>query len=426
MSTADRLICVAVGADRFAEAPRSAQIVADNSDYTVRFDIDAEAGFDTTALITAVFATRRGEQTVDFTGTSCSVPVMDTQTDGYTVKIGLTQGTIKTTTSATVRVIESVKSSGSSHADPYVPDVEPISTELTLADLIRVNDVSAGKWVKATLAALAALIGGGGGGDGGDSYWRFDAETGELTPVSTVDALTGIPDIHFAGGGEPWRIIVIDHAPTANDPPEYGIGSTVMDSTTGAYYIWGGNDRGWKPVVLDLGAQDFVRSATAVAFTDLPVQATLAQYFGVISRWYSVIRDKQDKLTAGPGVSLYVDPTTDELTVAADLASTVAEDGVKAPTSGAVYDALAALAEAVNTALADKYTMPATGIPKTALASTVQASLGKADTALQAHQDISGKQDKYIGTANAGKFLVVGSDGNITAVTMSAWQGGSY
>ena len=30
------------------------------------------------------------------------------------------------------------------------------------------------------------------------------------------------------------------------------------------------------------------------------------------------------------------------------------------------------------------------------------------------------------GTANAGKFIVVGSDGNITAVTMQTWQGGSY
>lgn len=30
------------------------------------------------------------------------------------------------------------------------------------------------------------------------------------------------------------------------------------------------------------------------------------------------------------------------------------------------------------------------------------------------------------GVANAGKFLVVGSDGNITAVTMTAWAGGSY
>jgi len=72
------------------------------------------------------------------------------------------------------------------------------------------------------------------------------------------------------------------------------------------------------------------------------------------------------------------------------------------------------------------YTKPSGGIPKSDLADDVKASLGKADTALQSHQDISGKLDKSQGAANAGKFMVVGSDGNITAVTMTVWQGGSY
>lgn len=40
------------------------------------------------------------------------------------------------------------------------------------------------------------------------------------------------------------------------------------------------------------------------------------------------------------------------------------------------------------------YSKPSGGIPKTDLASAVQTSLGKADTALQEHQDISGKADK--------------------------------
>lgn len=39
------------------------------------------------------------------------------------------------------------------------------------------------------------------------------------------------------------------------------------------------------------------------------------------------------------------------------------------------------------------YSKPSGGIPKSDLADTVQTSLGKADTALQSHQDISGKQD---------------------------------
>lgn len=41
-----------------------------------------------------------------------------------------------------------------------------------------------------------------------------------------------------------------------------------------------------------------------------------------------------------------------------------------------------------------KYDKPSGGIPKTDLASDVQTSLGKADTAIQTHQDISGKEDK--------------------------------
>lgn len=47
------------------------------------------------------------------------------------------------------------------------------------------------------------------------------------------------------------------------------------------------------------------------------------------------------------------------------------------------------------------YTKPSTGIPKSDLASGVQASLGKADTALQKHQDISGKVDNTAAGADS-------------------------
>lgn len=39
---------------------------------------------------------------------------------------------------------------------------------------------------------------------------------------------------------------------------------------------------------------------------------------------------------------------------------------------------------------------------------------------------LTGKVSVSQGAANAGKFLIVGSDGNITPVAMTAWQGGSY
>ena len=47
------------------------------------------------------------------------------------------------------------------------------------------------------------------------------------------------------------------------------------------------------------------------------------------------------------------------------------------------------------------YIKPSTGIPKSDLASSVQTSLGKADTALQKHQDISGKVDNTAAGANS-------------------------
>ena len=73
------------------------------------------------------------------------------------------------------------------------------------------------------------------------------------------------------------------------------------------------------------------------------------------------------------------------------------------------------------------YTKPATGIPKSDLASGVQASLGKADTALQKHQDISGKQDKSTAvthTANTAvgsvaKPVYIAGDGKATPITHS-------
>lgn len=39
---------------------------------------------------------------------------------------------------------------------------------------------------------------------------------------------------------------------------------------------------------------------------------------------------------------------------------------------------------------------------------------------------LDGKLATNQGTANAGKFMVVGSDGVVAPVTMQTWQGGSY
>ena len=68
-------------------------------------------------------------------------------------------------------------------------------------------------------------------------------------------------------------------------------------------------------------------------------------------------------------------------------------------------------ATAAQGSLADTaYQKPATGIPSTDMSEAVQASLGKADTAIQ---DISGKADKVNGATN-GDFAGLDANGNLT------------
>lgn len=97
--------------------------------------------------------------------------------------------------------------------------------------------------------------------------------------------------------------------------------------------------------------------------------------------------------------------------------------------------ALIAQITANQNAIGQKYTKPSGGIPKSDLASAVQTSLGKADTALQsvpstyrtaAAQDTidAGKIDKPSNPAS-GAFLVWNGTA-WAAQTLATWQGGNY
>ena len=98
------------------------------------------------------------------------------------------------------------------------------------------------------------------------------------------------------------------------------------------------------------------------------------------------------------------------------------KDGTNIDSFGDVETALSGKENTINdlaairsgaSAGATAYQKPSTGIPKTDMASDVQTSLGKADTALQTHQDISGKADKVSG-ATTGNFASLDANGNLT------------
>ena len=60
-----------------------------------------------------------------------------------------------------------------------------------------------------------------------------------------------------------------------------------------------------------------------------------------------------------------------------------------------------------------KYDKPSTGIPSTDMSQAVQDSLALADSAIQQHQDISGKADK-VASATNGNFAGLDANGNLT------------
>lgn len=110
---------------------------------------------------------------------------------------------------------------------------------------------------------------------------------------------------------------------------------------------------------------------------------------------------------ASKGTSGVVDLGTVVTDVSGKQDKAVSITGITATT---VNEALKELSERVN----GKYSKPAGGIPKTDLASGVQTSLGKADTALQAHQKVTLESGTKNGTL---KLTVNGTATDNVAVT---------
>ena len=94
-------------------------------------------------------------------------------------------------------------------------------------------------------------------------------------------------------------------------------------------------------------------------------------------------------LAAGSNVTLTPDTTNDKITITA----TDTTYSSKSAASGGTDISLVTTGEKYTWNNKGTYSKPSSGIPKTDLASAVQTSLGKADTALQNHQDISGKEN---------------------------------
>lgn len=103
---------------KIARAEGRARVVCGNSDYTVRFDFDADWAEYT--VKTARFVTEDGSYTdVQFEGEDCAIPILR---NTRTLLVGVFAGNLRTTTAALIHTVPCITDPDGTPADP-TPDV---------------------------------------------------------------------------------------------------------------------------------------------------------------------------------------------------------------------------------------------------------------------------------------------------------------
>lgn len=300
-----------------------------------------------------------------------------------TVYVGVFAGDMLVTNEAEFEVTKAAPTDGGN----------PVPSQTWLAKLLAMiagkqDKLTAGENITIEDNVISAS---GGGGGGGDSYWRLFE--GVLQPVAAVEAvsfedlpISAVDSVLFSDGTTATKLQLLLTAPTASTTPLKGVGTLAYAGRT--YYICtGGSEGNW-------------------------VWSSLATYAQVAPK-YTL-----------PANGIPKTDLAEAVRASLDLADTALQSGdLAAYRTASAQDVID---QQLAAEIVTRYIFPTGGIPYSDMSSGVKASLDKADTALQTHQDISGKQNRYIGTADAGKFLVVGSDGNITAVALSTLAGGNY
>ncbi len=175
------------------------------------------------------------------------------------------------------------------------------------------------------------------------------------------------------------------------------------------------SEKGTNNGVATLGADGKVPASQLPGFVDDVIEAANFAALPATGEAGKIYITLDDNKTYRWGGTTYV-----EISASLALGETqgTAYEGSKGKALKDDFDAHEANADihvtaAKQSAWDAKYDKPSTGIAKSDLASDVQASLDKADTALQAHQDISGKADKVSGATN-GNLAGLDANGNLT------------
>ena len=364
--------------NKLPEVPRGLILVGENTGLTLKFDFDDE--WSEYSVKTARVCIGSASTDIDFTGDTVELPLIPSSV--RYIDVGVYAGDLSTTAPARVRVIPSILgiSRGSGTYDPDSPDVLPAAEDVTLDDLVRMNDVSAGKWVKATIRQILAAAGAAPQPSDDDPKPNGEASPGELDEYARADHKHPTDTSRASAAA---LADVISYISDINDDLAAVAGLSVSV----------------RPQTFETDQQAQARSNIGAASA---AELTQTQQLGQ-ELADEVVGVKDDIAALGRGVAQMSDDI-DELydqTVRTDNQHFTEMQKQQARTN---IDAQEALTFDATPTVGSSNPVTSAGI-KIAL-----------DDKLNVAQ----------GAANAGKFLVVGSDGNIEAVTMQTWQGGNY
>ena len=116
--------------ERIAEIESAPEVVTDNAEYEVEFAVDERDGWNPTVPMTALFVRRDARYTAVVMDAGETICTMPPQTGTNIVYVGLTQGDMRTTTPATIKVYRSIRTVAS---DPLPAPTEDVYAQILAA-----------------------------------------------------------------------------------------------------------------------------------------------------------------------------------------------------------------------------------------------------------------------------------------------------
>lgn len=251
------------------------------------------------------------------------------------------------------------------------------------------------------------------------SQTKASTLSGELNEytVSLTDGTESKINVYNGRAGKDFRIkktytsiaaMNADFSGTDVDTYEFAMIDTgsVEDADTGKLYCKGETE--WKYIGDLSGAQGIkgdtgngIASITNELDENNKIKITIAMTDGSEK---SFVLNNGVEYTAGENVSIsrknVISVDLSSKANVSDLSSkaNVSDLSTKADTADVYTKKETYTQTEIDTKIDEKYTKPSAGIPKSDLAQSVQTSLDKADSALQSHQNISGKLSLSGGT----------------------------